>query len=130
MFKVPHKDRITYGPMGSGDWAGNNGAFQINLSNRTDAMVVASNGEGWEHVSVRMIDRSTGKDRTPTWSEMCKIKDIFWGDEDCVIQFHPPKSEYVNNHPHVLHLWRPVDQAIPQPDSILVGIKGLIKSKL
>jgi predicted HicB family RNase H-like nuclease len=95
MFKVPHKDRITYGPMGSGDWAGNNGAFQINLSNRTDAMVVASNGEGWEHVSVRMIDRSTGKDRTPTWSEMCKIKDIFWAgkkDEKKLLLRLPKKA--------------------------------------
>lgn len=124
MFKVPNKDRITYGVMGSGDHYGNNGAFSIWLSNRTLAMVVASDGEGWEHVSVRMVDKSTGNDRTPTWAEMCKIKDIFWGEEDCVIQYHPPKSEYVNNHPHVLHLWRPTAQAIPMPDSILVGIKG------
>ena len=109
--------------MGSGNFIGNNGAFQVWLSNRTDAMIIASNGEGWEHVSVRMIDKSTGKNRTPTWAEMCKIKDIFWDDEDCVIQFHPAKSEYVNNHPNVLHLWRPTNQVIPIPDSILVGLK-------
>lgn len=115
--------------MGSGDWAGNNGAFQIWLSNRTDAMVIASDGEGWEHVSVRMVDKNTGSDITPTWAQMCKIKDIFWDDEDCVIQYHPPKSEYVNNHPHVLHLWRPTNQSIPLPDSILVGIKPIIKIK-
>lgn len=73
----------------------------------------------------RMIDRSTGTDRTPTWAEMCKIKGIFWDDEDCVVQFHPPKSEYVNNHPHVLHLWRATNQLLPQPDSLMVGVKGL-----
>lgn len=123
MFHVPNKSRITYGIMGSGNHYGNNGAFQINLSNRSDAMVVASDGEGWEHVSVRMVDRSTGQDRTPTWAEMCKIKSIFWDDEDCVIQYHPPKSEYVNNHPHVLHMWRPTGVTIPMPDSTLVGIK-------
>ena len=130
MFHVPHKSRITHGAMGSGDWAGNNGAFQIWLSNRTDAMVVASDGQGWEHVSVRMVDKSTGQDRTPTWAEMCKIKDIFWDAEDCVIQYHPAKSEYVNNHPNVLHLWRPTEHVIPTPDSMLVGIKGILKVKL
>ena len=123
MFHVQNRDRITYGPMGSANWMGNNGAFQIAMSGRTDAMVVASDGEGWEHVSVRMVDKSTGNDRTPTWAEMCKIKDIFWDSEDCVIQFHPPKTEYVNNHPHVLHLWRPVNINIPTPDSILIGLK-------
>lgn len=129
MLHVPEKYRITYGVMGSGTWAGNNGAFHLSLSNRTDAMVICSDGEGWEHVSVRMVDRSTGNDRTPTWAEMCKIKDIFWDAEDCVIQYHPPKSEYVNNHPNVLHLWRPTTQAIPLPDSILVGIKPILKVK-
>lgn len=123
MFHVPNKDRITYGTMGSGNWIGNNGAFQVWLSNRTDAIILASDGEGWEHVSVRMYDKGTGQDRTPTWAEMCKIKDMFWDDEDCVIQYHPPKSEYVNNHPHVLHLWRPTEKVMPMPDSILVGIK-------
>lgn len=125
MFHVPNKLRITYGLMGSGDHYGNNGAFQIDFSNRSSAMCIASDGEGWEHVSVRIWDVSGGKDRTPTWAEMCKIKGIFWDEEDCVIQFHPPKSEYVNNHPHVLHLWRPTNQVVPLPDSILVGFKGV-----
>lgn len=129
-FHVPNKLRIVHGIMGSGDWAGNNGAFKLGMSHKTDAMVIASDGEGWEHVSVRMIDRPTGKDRTPTWAEMCKIKDIFWDEEDCVVQYHPPKSEYVNNHPHVLHLWRPTNQNIPLPDSILVGIKPILNTKL
>lgn len=122
-FHVPNNNRIRYGAMGSGDFYGNNGAFAIDFSNRSLAMVIASDGEGWEHVSVRMVEKATGKDRTPTWAEMCRIKDLFWDDQDCVIQYHPPRSEYVNNHPHVLHLWRPVDKEIPLPDSILVGFK-------
>ena len=50
----------------------------------------------WEHVSV-----STER-RTPTWSEMCFVKDLFWGEEEAVMQVHPPRSEYVNYHPHSL----------------------------
>ena len=52
---------------------------------------------------------------------MCQIKDMFWGPEDCVVQFHPPEADYVNNHPNCLHLWRSIDVEMPRPDSILVG---------
>lgn len=64
------------------------------------AKVVFSWGGGWEHVSVSFTTRC------PTWDEMCKIKDVFWNDDECVIEYHPPKSEYVNIHPYCLHLWR------------------------
>lgn len=74
---------------------------------------------GWEHVSV-----STRR-RLPNWTEMCFVKDLFWDTDECVIQFHPPRSEYVNNHPLVLHLWRPADNHVRLPPSILVGWKDL-----
>ena len=54
---------------------------------------------------------------------MCKIKELFFEDEEVVMQLHPKKSEYVNNHEHCLHLWRPIDSEIPIPNSILVGVK-------
>jgi hypothetical protein len=57
---------------------------------------------------------------------MCAVKDLFWNDEDVVVQFHPAKSTYVNNHPGCLHLWRCTDgREFPTPPEILVGIKGL-----
>ncbi len=74
---------------------------------------------GWEHVSLRAKDYSG--ERVPTWSEMCWAKDLFWDDEECVAQLHPPKSEYVNCHPNVLHLWREVGAQFPRPPSLLVG---------
>ena len=43
---------------------------------------------------------------------MGHVKDLFWGEEDAVLQLHPPKSEYVNNHPFCLHLWRNPRQKI------------------
>ena len=84
--------------------------------------IIASWGGGWEHVSLNDWNI------TPSWEDMCKLKDIFWGDEECVVQYHPPKSDYVNNLQHCLHLWKPIEQysgKLPIPDSLLVGIKGL-----
>jgi len=40
-----------------------------------------------------------------------------------VMQIHPRKSEYVNCHPYVLHLWRPINQVIPTPNPLMVGLK-------
>jgi hypothetical protein len=40
-----------------------------------------------------------------------------------VVQYHPAKSEYVNNMPNCLHLWRPVNEAMPTPPSIMVGVR-------
>jgi hypothetical protein len=69
----------------------------------------------WEHVSVSLAHR------TPTWEEMAFVKDTFWEDEDTVVQFHPPKSVYVNCHPYVLHLWRNIAVPFPLPPTHFVG---------
>lgn len=114
--KVPEQYRIKEGPMGSTEEDGNNGCFFIPYESFT-LMIIASDGEGWEHVSVSM------KNRTPNWKEMCFVKDLFWEEEDSVVQFHPPKSEYVDNHPNCLHLWKPIKKQIKTPPSILVGFK-------
>jgi hypothetical protein len=116
-FQVPEKFRITTGRNASNSAFGNNGAFALKLRHGQTAFAIASDGAGWEHVSVSRTDRCL------TWDEMCQVKAMFWGEDDCVMQFHPPKSEYVNNHPFCLHLWRPIGVAVPLPDSILVGVK-------
>lgn len=116
-FKVPEKFRLTTGPMRSDKTYGNNGMFLVRtLKFKREFKVVASDGAGWEHVSVSLHDR------TPTWEEMNFIKGLFWDEEDLVMQLHPPKSDYINNHKYCLHLWRPINQAIPTPDSLLVGV--------
>jgi hypothetical protein len=119
--KTPNKYRVTKGVMSSDDSYGNNGFFIIPLSNRTYLQVISSDEMDWEHVSV--VSVSDKKPRTPSWSEMCKVKDMFWEENDCVIQYHPPKSEYVNNHQNCLHLWKPKNSEIIMPPSELVGIK-------
>ena len=102
MFKVPNENRVREGELGSTDEIGNNGAFLIPYQS-FNLRVIASDGMGWEHVSVSLPNRC------PNWREMCFIKDVFWEAEDVVIQYHPRKSEYVNRHDNCLHLWRPVE---------------------
>ncbi len=92
-----------------------NGMFNIPLPSGEVAGVVISNGDGWEHVSVSL------KGRCPRWQEMCYIKSLFWDDEEVVVQYHPKKSEYVNLHPHCLHLWKPIGIDIPTPPKEMVG---------
>jgi hypothetical protein len=124
-FHVPEKQRIVNGALASRRTDGNNGAFVVHLKANLWAYCIASDGLGWEHVSVSLFKKTAARsiERCPTWEEMCFIKDTFWDEEDCILQFHPPRSEYVNNHPFVLHLWRPTTKKIAVPESILVGIK-------
>lgn len=90
-----------------------NGAFQIGV-NGVLLSVIASNGRGWDHVSV------SHPYRTPTWQEMCEIKRLFFKEEETVIQYHPARSNYINIHDHCLHLWRKQDADFPMPDLIMV----------
>ena len=115
-FHVPEDRRFRFPkrhPMYSDASYGNNGAFLISLSRELHA--VASDGGGWEHVSI------SAENGPPTWAEMCEVKALFWDDDDCVVQYHPPKRDYVNYHPNCLHLWRPVGVEIPRPPIIFVG---------
>lgn len=73
---------------------------------------------GWEHLSVSMPNK------TPSWDQMCMMKDIFWGEEEACIQYHPRKEDYVNNHKHCLHIWKPTEEPLPIPPSILVGFRN------
>jgi hypothetical protein len=107
--------------MASLDAYGNNGAFIVQLRGGQRVNVIASDQgleDGpWEHVSVSRADRC------PLWDEMCQVKDLFWDAEDCVVQFHPPRSEYVNQHPYCLHLWRRPGYEYTLPPALLVGVK-------
>ena len=126
---VPDKleaGRFRVGPSASDPGFGFYGAFEIHGPCGEFLLIVASGAdaddkisEGWEHVSV-----STRR-RPPNWQEMSFVKDLCWEPEECVVQFHPPRSEYVNNCPHCLHLWKPTKHKLPLPPSILVGIKGV-----
>lgn len=78
---------------------------------------------GWEHVSVSVkINHPTLGivDHTPSWDVMCQVKSMFWEPEECVLQFHPPASVYVNTKANVLHLWKRVGVNAETPPVDLV----------
>lgn len=76
--------------------------------------MAAPASEQWQHVSVSLPHRC------PTWEEMCKVKSLFWSEEACVVQYHPPKSDYVSFYEFCLHLWC-YQGEMPRPPSICVG---------
>lgn len=117
-FHVPEHLRRTTGLLGSDESFGNNGVFDFPMSGGMMRAVV-SDKLGWEHVSVAFFKRK----RCPTWEEMCAIKAMFWDPDDCVVQYHPPESDYVSNHPFCLHLFRSIERDFPVPPSILVGLR-------
>ena len=112
--------RIREGVLASDHHYGTTGAFLIMGPKGAMLKIIASDGEGWEHVSVSC------EKRNPNWDEMCFVKNLFWGEDETVLQFHPPKSEYVNFHPYCLHLWKPVGQDLLLPPSILVGPRAAL----
>lgn len=111
------KYRVTEGPLASDESFGNNGAFMIPHRGQLFC-VIASDEDGWDHVSVSFGSRSQ---RCPTWDEMCVIKDMFFRDDETVFQYHPAKADYVNHHPYCLHLWRPQEAEMPKPPTWMVG---------
>lgn len=145
MKKVPEQYRVKDHPfLGSDSSYGNNGFFIIphNRISLYYYQCQVSDGMGWHHVSVSLIkevsvQHTKGRakwikqtvERCPTWEEMCYIKSLFWDDEDSVMQLHPPKSQWVNNHPYCLHLWKPDQAEIPLPLQIMVGSRLLNKKE-
>ena len=87
---------------------------------------IMSWGAGCEHCSVSITDRYK---RCPSWEQMCIIKNTFWNEDECCIQFHPAEKDYVNNHEYCLHIWKPIAQEIPMPPSIMVGLKNNYSEK-
>lgn len=107
-----HREAL-YGVMGDGY----NGAFRIKRKG-IEFVIIASNGGGWEHVSISTAFRC------PIWEEMNYFKKMFFHDDEVVMQLHPEKKNYVNHHPFCLHLWKPIGVKIPVPPTYMIGPKG------
>ncbi len=95
---------------------GFNGIY-VDPVERKNYFFVFSWGQGWEHLSVSQ------RNKTPSWDIMCRIKNVFWGEDEVCVEYHPKKEDYVNLHPHCLHIWKEVGKEFPTPPSILVGFK-------
>ena len=60
------------------------GASGTYYTHKWTGSIIFSTGAGWEHVSVAPFKRSV----TPSWDDMCEIKNIFWGEDEAVIEVH------------------------------------------
>ncbi len=115
-YRITDKDRLWFTQGDAGD--GNLGMFEVpSCTDRGVLRVIASNGDGWDHVSV------SRKNRCPNWPEMSQIAAMFFRDNETAMQLHVPASDHVNNHPHCLHWWRPHGVEVPRPPAIMIGIK-------
>lgn len=95
-----------------------NGVFQfLSCVDVMPLRVIASDGDGWDHVSVSRADR------VPNYEEMEQIAALFFKENETAVQYHVPKSEHVNHHPYCLHWWRPTEETLPKPPSIMVAPK-------
>ncbi len=68
----------------------------------------------WDHVSV------STPNRTPSWAEMDWVKRLFFADDECAVQFHPPVADHINVHEFTLHLFRSVGMSFPMPPKCVV----------
>jgi hypothetical protein len=102
-----------YGSFGDGTC----GVFNLPCPSSGRALVcIASTGEGWDHVSVSLSNR------TPNWPEMEHVKRAFFKDGETAMQLHVPLADHINAHPNCLHLWRPNDgREIPRPPAEFVA---------
>lgn len=110
---IPLK-RVQHPFAGWGDEGNGCFIFQHPATN-AELKVIASSGEGWDHVSV------SANNRCPNWIEMDYIKRLFFKPDECAIQYHVPEVEHINCHPFCLHLWRPQEGEIPMPPKEMVG---------
>lgn len=100
-------------PWGIGDHG--NGAFKIPFGVAT-LLVLASNGDDWDHVSVSLPDRC------PTWDEMEFVAGLFFKADETAMQLHVPDTDHINIHQHCLHWWRPRrGQRIPRPPAYMIA---------
>lgn len=109
-----------YGSFGDGTC----GAFNVPVVRARGApcdvlQVIASCGEGWDHVSVSLPDRC------PTWDEMVLVKRAFFEASEWAVEYHPPAQKNISVHDFCLHLWRPRvtgnDPGFPTPPRWMVG---------
>jgi hypothetical protein len=117
LHSMDEKYRKVHPVLGGSEAGSTWGYFEV--SRRYGIMRIISSGVDmeflWEHVSVSFSDH------VPSWEDMQFVKEMFWDAEETVVQFHPRKSEYINHHPYVLHLWKRVGQNYSLPPKELIA---------
>jgi len=117
-YRDRYRERHVYGVYGvyGGD---EGGAFSVpSPIDRKPLTIIASNGEGWDHVSV------SRPNRCPNWIELEHVKRLFFEEHETAMQLHVPSDDHISVHDFCLHLWRPQEMDIPRPPGWMVGVKN------
>lgn len=85
------------------------GAFQFG-----DLRIIASFGNGWDHVSVSRVDRC------PTWEEMEFVREKFFFPAEVAFQLGISGNRKKNFHSYCLHWWRNQNTDPPLPERNMV----------
>jgi len=51
------------------------------------------------------------------------VRELFWQDNEVVMQLSVARSEHLSFHNFCLHMWKPLGQKIPLPPSLAVAPK-------
>lgn len=81
---------------------------------RAPMFIIASAGEGWDHVSI------SRKNRAPNQAELSHVHRLFFQPGEVAVQYFVPQREHVNIHENCLHLWRAQTRPIPMPPRAFV----------
>lgn len=103
--------RVKTGQFASSRADGWNGLFIVPLDG-SFWHVAISDSSGWRHLSVSNAQQ---RRKLPSWEIMCRLREAFFGDDEWVVQYHPPKYQD-SDDPFTLHLWAPLDAELPKPD--------------
>jgi hypothetical protein len=107
--------RVRKGQFASDETSGFNGHFIVPLEGEM-WHVILSDQLGWKHLSVTNAQKKI----MPNWTVMCHLKDAFFGDDECCVQYHPAKEDYIDDCKWCLHLWTPLNEALPKPSIALI----------
>lgn len=115
--KFLESHRVLDGVLASDKSCGNNGAFEL-AYNDVLLVIIASSDGVWDHISVHSVGEHGSQ--TPTWDEMDYVRKLFFRNDEWVIQYHAPTDKHINDHQHVLHMWRPQIEKLPVPPRWMV----------
>ena len=107
--------RVRTGKLASDDSYGFNGCFLVPLEGEL-WHVILGDGMGFRHLSVTNAQKKI----LPSWTVLTRLRDAFFDDSSWVVQYLPPKDQYVDDHPFCLHLWESIDEPMPHPLIVMV----------
>lgn len=88
------------------------GYYNISIIQTNDWKRIQVSLLNWWHQQLKVF---------PTWDEMCAIKDIFFNDDEAIIEIHPSDEYKIYEKDYTIDLWKPLNKELPLPNPDLVG---------